>query len=770
MKSQSDNLALAQRYKDAGQLDLAMRTCQQVVSFEPRNAAALHLLGVTLHLQGKQQEAIDKLKLAVGIEPSSASFLITLGGNLAIAGDIAEATRCFRNAVSAAPTSAEAHHNLGLALKHQSMFPEAETCFRAAVQLAPGYIDAIANLGYTLVSQNKPVEAKAAFAHALTLSPTHALSLTHLARICVAEGDRAGAETLLQALDPNASEAALLHLATTYAYLADNRLAVSALRHMVSKFPKSAEAHAVLAIGLMNNFEIADAIASAETAISLNQECAGAWHALGLAHAYAGRVTEAKAALTKTLALRPLLGPRVLRDLMLPCIMGTREEVAASRVQFEENLDALMAQGLTSASPFTEIGFTYFYLAFHGQNDIHLQKKIASFYEQVSPTLLYEAPHCREAVAARATRKKRLGFYSKFISTHSVSFSFSKILEAIEKTGQFDIYLISDSPVDSETVRDMYPTLAGRAVQVPRDLPAAIAKIAPLELDILVYLDIGMDPLSFLLAFARLAPIQCVMGGHPVTTGIRNIDYFLSGQWIEPNDAQHHYTEQLVLLQHGGFMCQRMTMPDTIKTRAQLGMPAQRRIYLCPMTLQKIHPDFDDALEKILALDRDGAVVFFESPQSPAWTPLLSARFDRTIQPALRNRIVFMPWIVNQQDLIRIIEASDVVLDPFHFGIGTTGIHIFSAGTPIVTRPSRFLRGRVGFFYCRLLETMQCVTTTVDEYVERAVQIATDPILRDGLRQTILKNNHRLFENDEAGPELARVLGDLTTTTCKAAH
>ncbi len=42
----------------------------------------------------------------------------------------------------------------------------------------------------------------------------------------------------------------------------------------------------------------------------------------------------------------------------------------------------------------------------------------------------------------------------------------------------------------------------------------------PSSLDILFYPDLGMTPLTYFLAFARLAPVQCVSWGHPVTTGI----------------------------------------------------------------------------------------------------------------------------------------------------------------------------------------------------------------------------------------------------------
>src|SRR5207253_6863521 len=89
---------------------------------------------------------------------------------------------------------------------------------------------------------------------------------------------------------------------------------------------------------------------------------------------------------------------------------------------------------------------------------------------------------------------------------------------------------------------------AARSIVVPQDLPAARAAIEALELDVLFYQDIGMEPFGYFLAFSRLAPVQCVSFGHPDTTGIPTMDYFVSNDRYEPGDAQEHYSERLFLL------------------------------------------------------------------------------------------------------------------------------------------------------------------------------------------------------------------------------
>ena len=51
------------------------------------------------------------------------------------------------------------------------------------------------------------------------------------------------------------------------------------------------------------------------------------------------------------------------------------------------------------------------------------------------------------------------------------------------------------------------------------------------------------------MALSKLAPVQAMTHGHPVTSGIDDsiMDYFISWEAAELPDAQNHYTEKLIL-------------------------------------------------------------------------------------------------------------------------------------------------------------------------------------------------------------------------------
>src|SRR5207237_3736353 len=134
-----------------------------------------------------------------------------------------------------------------------------------------------------------------------------------------------------------------------------------------------------------------------------------------------------------------------------------------------------------------------------------------------------------------------------------------------------------------------------RYVAVPEDLQAVRRAIEDARLDVLFFADIGMDALTYFLAFWRLAPLQLTTWGHSSTSGIDSIDGFVSAAALESNEAQEHYSEELLKLPafyNPGY--RRPVMPAP-RSRGELGLPDDGPLYLCPQFLFKLHPLFDAA-------------------------------------------------------------------------------------------------------------------------------------------------------------------------------
>src|SRR5262249_798344 len=142
---------------------------------------------------------------------------------------------------------------------------------------------------------------------------------------------------------------------------------------------------------------------------------------------------------------------------------------------------------------------------------------------------------------------------------------------------------------------------ADEYVVLPGHVRRARQIVAGQKLDVLFYSDIGMDSHAYSLAFQRLAPVQCVTLVHPLTTEVPNVDYFLSSDLLEPEDADGHYTEHLVRLKGLPTYYFQPALPAQRRDRAHYALPDDCHLYLCPQSLFKLHPEFDVLLGAILA-------------------------------------------------------------------------------------------------------------------------------------------------------------------------
>lgn len=67
----------------------------------------------------------------------------------------------------------------------------------------------------------------------------------------------------------------------------------------------------------------------------------------------------------------------------------------------------------------------------------------------------------------------------------------------------------------------------------------------------------------------------------------------------------------------------------------------------------------------------------------------------------------------------------------------------------------------MGLFYAKIMDVMECVAADTEDYARKAVAIATDPTLREGIRSKILANNHALFENPKAIRDVTAFFSEL---------
>ena len=102
----------------------------------------------------------------------------------------------------------------------------------------------------------------------------------------------------------------------------------------------------------------------------------------------------------------------------------------------------------------------------------------------------------------------------------------------------------------------------------------------------------------------------------------------------------------------------------------------------------------------------------------------------------------------------------DILLDPIHFGSGNTLYEAMSVGTPIVTWPGRFMRGRIVAGAYRQMELKDPpIAEHLEDYAPLALALGKDAERRRAFRQAaVAAARSKLFADDHAVRELEAFL------------
>ncbi len=107
-------------------------------------------------------------------------------------------------------------------------------------------------------------------------------------------------------------------------------------------------------------------------------------------------------------------------------------------------------------------------------------------------------------------------------------------------------------------------------------------------------------------------------------------------------------------------------------------------------------------------------------------------------------------------DYCRLLQLAAVILDPPHYGAGSTCYDLFSYNLPVVTLPGELIVGRVTKACYRKMGIDDLVVQSPEEYVGKAVQVATDREYRKYVTEQIAEKSDLLFNDLEAVREHER--------------
>ncbi|ACC79430.1 glycosyltransferase [Nostoc punctiforme] len=437
---------------------------------------------------------------------------------------------------------------------------------------------------------------------------------------------------------------------------------------------------------------------------------------------------------------------QILKYLTVPSIYENQEEINFYRQRFTQGLQDLIQQTYLKTtkeqqSALAGIGrLTNFYLSYQAQNDIDLQRQYGKLVHEIMAANYPQWIVPLSMPKLQPNNKIRIGYASHYLHSYSGTLWLTGWLRYCDRKN-FEIYCYYTGN-EPDPITQQFQSYSDVFHHIPHNLPAACEQIIADKLHILVFPEIGMDAKTMQMAGLRLAPLQCVAWGHPVTTGLPTIDYFLSSELMEPENAQEHYSEKLIRLPNIGVSYPKPYIPPVIKTRSDFRLEDDAVIYLCCQAPFKYLPQYDFIFAEIACRLPQAKFVFLRGT-------LLEPRLKRAFAAVGLNSedyCVFLS-IPERLDYLMINLLSDVYLDTFTWSGGNTTLEAIACNLPIVTCPGEFMRGRHSDSFLKMLGVTDTIAQNEAEYIEIAVKLGLDQAWRRNIAERMSQNHDRLFDD-----------------------
>lgn len=600
-------------------------------------------------------------------------------------------------------------------------------------------------------------------------------------------------QTLLQ-WDPDQAEA-WQDLSVAQYSLGQNSEAYQAIHRAIAINPKVGRYYHVLGVILEGLQQEVEAIQAHQTAIQLDPSIANSYNNLGLLHVANRRYAEAEAIYQQAIQACPdhywayinlydlfkscdriseavaianqgiqrfpnNIALKHAKYLILPTLYTSEAEIQEYRAAFSEGLTQLAQQiplnteAERQQSLFDISRCHNFLLTYQAQNDRQLQEQYGQLVHRIVAAHSPAWVQPRQMPTLQPGERIRVGYVSQCFHTHSVG----KLMLGwfrYANHDQFELFCYHLGLIQDDYTK-AFQSSSAHYYQLLGSVETICQQILANNLHILVFTDIGMHPATTVVAAARLAPIQCAFWGHPITTGLPTMDYFISSALMEPDNAQEFYCEKLVSLPNLGTVYEWPQLPLQMKPRPTFIatydtdkiLNDDSILYLSCQSLFKYLPQHDCVFPRI-ALKVPHARFLFVSWLPPAITDKFKQRLDKAFQQVNLNAkdfCVVLPSL-SKDDYLNLNQISDIYLDTFCWSGGNTTLEAVACGLPIVTCPGEFMRGRHTYGILKMLGVTEIIAKDIDNYIELAVRLGLDPEWRQQIVQSICQNRSKLYQD-----------------------
>lgn len=678
-----DLLDKALGHHQKGNLGQARKLYKKILKSDPKDADALHLLGLIAHQTGKHERARDLIEKAVRLAPGHAMAFNNLGEVHRALGAFEKAVESYRKAIGIDPAYAEAHGNLGLALNELGKTGEAEECYRKAIDIDASLPEPRANLGNLLRERGDPEAAAESFREALAIAPNMPGLLCDLGNALVDLGKRDEA--------------------------------VDCFRRAIAIHPDFANAHNNLGNVLMDLNQKSEAAECYRRCLEIQPDRAEVLIHLGNAHSDLNRLEEAIACFGKVLEIDPdnrEATALLYRQYQRTCLWEAMAELEP--VLDRQTREALGKGGKPGESPFINISRSMdpkfnFDVARAWSRDI--SRRAARLAEPFRPWKKAE----KDGVIS-------IGYLSCDFHNHATAHLMSGLF-ALHDRDRFRVSAYSYGPDDESAYRrkiiedcDGFKDIRSLSTK------DAARLIHDDKIDILVDLKGYTRGGRMDICALRPAPVQAAYLGFPGTTGADFFDYVITDKTVTPPEHLDFYSERPAYLPHCYQVNDRnQPIAETGITRASEGLPENGFVFCSFNQPFKFEPAMFAAWMGLMTRV-PGSVLWLFAGNAPAKENL---KREAETQGVSGDRLVFAENRPKDEHLER-LRFADLMLDTRIYTGHTTNSDALWAGVPVVTLAGAHFASRVSASLLRAIGLPELIVQNLEDYLSLAFKLATD--------------------------------------------
>lgn len=480
-----------------------------------------------------------------------------------------------------------------------------------------------------------------------------------------------------------------------------------------------------------------------------------------------GRWRESRSYLLRAVELDPShVYARVLCCMSSFTVCMNHTETVAMMRTYADELDDLICNTILDTADRIDnavdgVGaLTPFFLPYLGCNIKDLQLKYGAW---ICSVMAAKYPQFAQPLPRRSSNDRiKIGIISNYFHNHSNwKIPIRGWLEQLDRQ-LFSIHCFHTGEIN-DSATEFARSLADSFLQ-SSDIDELVSDIYGQNLDVLIYPGIGMDTNTLKLAALRLAPVQCASWGHPVTTGMPSVDYYISCELMEPPNGDEHYTEKLVRLPNLSIWYEPADSDSDVSSKLVIpGLEKHDVLFLCCQNLLKYLPQYDFVFPAIAAHVRNARFVFIASHVFE-----LTEKFIQRLDLAFQNRglnaadhVSVVPQL-NSADFSALNARADIFLDSIEWSGCNTVFESLPFNKPIVTLPGSFMRGRHAYAILKMMGIEETIAANVEEYIAIAVRLANNKQLQEEMSSRIFRNKHEVYRESACIAGLEKFLMDVS--------